>query len=70
MVGGKELVQETALFTTGKVIGNLAGIIVFSLVFSFILNRFSFNKSTFITVLIIAAVLHIIIQGMVKKRWL
>ena len=70
MEGGKELIQETALFTTGKVVGNLAGIILFSLVFSFMLNRFSFNKSTFIIVLIIAAALHIIIQGVVKRRWL
>ena len=70
MEGGKELTQETVLFNTGKFVGSGAGIILFSLLFSLILNKLNFNKNTFIIVLDCAIVLHIMVKGMVKRRWL
>ena len=70
MEGGKELVHEGALFITGKFLGSITAITLFSLLFSLIINQLSFNKSAFLVVLACAAVLHLLVQGMVKRKWL
>lgn len=70
MEGGKELVQEKALFTAGKLLGSAAAVMLFSFIFSIIINKFSFDKITFMVVLAWVGVVHLIIQGMVKRRWL
>lgn len=70
MEGGKDSVQETALFTVGKLLGSVAAVMLFSLIFSTIINNLSFDKMTFMVVLAWAAAIHLIIQGMVKRRWL
>lgn len=70
MEGGKEFSQVTALFTAGKLLGNLAGITLFSVLLSLVLNGLDFNKATFITVFTGAAALRLMVRGMVKRRWL
>ena len=70
MEGGKDFSQETMLFTAGKILGSLTGIVIFSLLLSFVLNKLIFNKSTFIAVLVTAVILHIVVRGMVKRKWL
>ena len=70
MEGGKDFLQDTGLFTAGRIVGGLAGILLFSLLLSLILNKLRFNQSTFIVILIGATAMHLLVRGMIKRRWL
>lgn len=70
MEGGKVVPYQAELFLLGKLLGSLTAISLFSLIFSLVLNQLHFNPALFMIILFSAGILHLLIQGMVKKRWL
>jgi hypothetical protein len=70
MEGGKSVVYQAELFLLGKLLGGLTAITLFSLIFSLILSQLHFNPALFMIIFFSAGIVHLLIQGMVKKRWL
>gem|GEM_PF-5367715 len=63
-------VERSIAFKAGKGVGLFLSLLSFSFIFSFLTAKFTFNLKGWIITFVVALVLVLVIQWMMKKQWL